>query len=342
MPTDNETWLPIGLQCAAMAAVGRGGGSSALRPIEISDSDSDSSQFVTDSDSDDSFDMDQVVCEYRTAEYYNDECSRYLDCPSHLAQRDTQEGEIRDGEDKAGDEEMTDVGDGESRGAMSSTPAEVDIAGGLGTATDPIVLQDSPVQQRIRPGLHTRRSIQSDGASGPDQPSPVNADPRQDRVGGTWRSSLRDARPARSNAVPAPVITLPRWQPDSEVTYCPICFTQFGMFVRKHHCRYVNTFQLPTHDLGHKHLREGAGSAVGWSATRARLIESPSPTNTSYDRPAFPFLPCPEIPRPSAAGRPVPMSAPWVEGKASGSAIPASQTPTRLLLRLTKSISRGL
>ncbi|KND94986.1 E3 ubiquitin-protein ligase PIB1 [Tolypocladium ophioglossoides CBS 100239] len=30
---------------------------------------------------------------------------------------------------------------------------------------------------------------------------------------------------------------LPRWQPDAEVTYCPICHTQFSIFVRKHHCR---------------------------------------------------------------------------------------------------------
>jgi hypothetical protein len=34
-------------------------------------------------------------------------------------------------------------------------------------------------------------------------------------------------------------VALPRWQPDSEVTYCPICGTQFSIFVRKHHCRYV-------------------------------------------------------------------------------------------------------
>ncbi|ERT02179.1 hypothetical protein HMPREF1624_00477 [Sporothrix schenckii ATCC 58251] len=31
-------------------------------------------------------------------------------------------------------------------------------------------------------------------------------------------------------------ITLPRWQPDAEVTYCPICFQHFNIFVRKHHC----------------------------------------------------------------------------------------------------------
>lgn len=31
--------------------------------------------------------------------------------------------------------------------------------------------------------------------------------------------------------------TLPRWQPDSEVTHCPICDTQFSFWYRKHHCR---------------------------------------------------------------------------------------------------------
>lgn len=32
-------------------------------------------------------------------------------------------------------------------------------------------------------------------------------------------------------------INLPHWQPDAEVMHCPICRTQFTMFVRKHHCR---------------------------------------------------------------------------------------------------------
>ena len=30
---------------------------------------------------------------------------------------------------------------------------------------------------------------------------------------------------------------LPRWQPDSEVSKCPICGTQFSFWYRKHHCR---------------------------------------------------------------------------------------------------------
>ena len=55
---------------------------------------------------------------------------------------------------------------------------------------------------------------------------------------------------------PPPEFVLPRWQPDAEVTFCPICRTQFskspdrdsdvqvltveiGFFVRKHHCRYA-------------------------------------------------------------------------------------------------------
>ncbi len=32
-------------------------------------------------------------------------------------------------------------------------------------------------------------------------------------------------------------IELPRWQPDAEMTHCPICSTQFSFFIRKHHCR---------------------------------------------------------------------------------------------------------
>lgn len=34
-------------------------------------------------------------------------------------------------------------------------------------------------------------------------------------------------------------VMLPRWQPDNDTTFCPICRTQFSIFVRKHHCRYV-------------------------------------------------------------------------------------------------------
>lgn len=44
--------------------------------------------------------------------------------------------------------------------------------------------------------------------------------------------SEEQSSPRRHNS-----IVLPRWQPDAEVTYCPICSTQFSWFNRKHHCR---------------------------------------------------------------------------------------------------------
>ena len=34
-------------------------------------------------------------------------------------------------------------------------------------------------------------------------------------------------------------IVLPRWQPDSDVTQCPVCGRFFTFLFRKHHCRYV-------------------------------------------------------------------------------------------------------
>lgn len=43
-------------------------------------------------------------------------------------------------------------------------------------------------------------------------------------------------RPRASSRRPSEA-GLPRWVPDAEVTYCPICQTQFSFFVRKHHCR---------------------------------------------------------------------------------------------------------
>lgn len=60
------------------------------------------------------------------------------------------------------------------------------------------------------------------------------------------RSSLRQQyshtreRPQRYRRN-SPEFAVPRWQPDAEVTLCPICNTQFSIWVRKHHCRCVAT-----------------------------------------------------------------------------------------------------
>ncbi|RDW73993.1 hypothetical protein BP5796_07435 [Coleophoma crateriformis] len=50
------------------------------------------------------------------------------------------------------------------------------------------------------------------------------------------QSSTSSSRPA-ARTRPSTDIVRARWQPDAEVTYCPICHTQFGWVFRKHHCR---------------------------------------------------------------------------------------------------------
>ncbi|CAK7263580.1 hypothetical protein SEPCBS57363_000632 [Sporothrix epigloea] len=52
----------------------------------------------------------------------------------------------------------------------------------------------------------------------------------------TPRLPTQDLHP-RQRSQQSQEFALPRWQPDSEVTYCPICSQQFSIFVRKHHCR---------------------------------------------------------------------------------------------------------
>lgn len=42
-------------------------------------------------------------------------------------------------------------------------------------------------------------------------------------------------------------IVLPAWQPDSDVSYCPVCGSQFTFFYRKHHCRYVFSLSPSSH-----------------------------------------------------------------------------------------------
>ncbi|UNI14451.1 hypothetical protein JDV02_001080 [Purpureocillium takamizusanense] len=70
-------------------------------------------------------------------------------------------------------------------------------------------------------------------------------DPDTRRRGSGSRAS-RDQSPdapiprrhrTRNDGQESPEFVLPRWQPDAEVTYCPICHAQFSFFVRKHHCR---------------------------------------------------------------------------------------------------------
>jgi len=77
----------------------------------------------------------------------------------------------------------------------------------------------SAIPQRFTGG--SRRSSPSRSPSIPD-----------DRNG-----LLQDSTAAAQDEGSVNEIIIPRWQPDAEVTYCPICSTQFSFFIRKHHCR---------------------------------------------------------------------------------------------------------
>lgn len=59
-------------------------------------------------------------------------------------------------------------------------------------------------------------------SSSPTQPEPV-------------RPELSRAQRTSSNCSRGYVV--PRWQPDADVSECPICHRQFGWLFRKHHCR---------------------------------------------------------------------------------------------------------
>ena len=111
----------------------------------------------------------------------------------------------------------------------------------------------SPVQSRGRTDSQrsgTAGSGSRDGASGPvTAPGPAPTTRGSGAVSGQQATSTHApvvASPSLLTPNPPPPaagpsgaseIVLPRWQPDSEVTYCPICRTQFSIFVRKHHCR---------------------------------------------------------------------------------------------------------
>lgn len=206
-----------------------GGGTgtgNAQDPIELS-SDSESDSYA----GSDHHDDEGGVCEYRSARYNDQECERYFDCPSHVVER-VGEGEGEDVEMSNAEEEETedspvsddtehDADAEEEEPELPATPRREDTGRTVG---NPIVLGSSPVAPRV------------DVSSGPSAR-------RETPVAGP--SGLR----AQGQSAGRPDFVLPRWQPDAEVTYCPICHTQFSIWVRKHHCRYVG-FGCPGDGLG--------------------------------------------------------------------------------------------
>ncbi|KAG6155168.1 hypothetical protein E4U36_001586 [Claviceps purpurea] len=69
--------------------------------------------------------------------------------------------------------------------------------------------------------------------------SPLYAPSTHPPRSSTGRRTSQDSHGAltRRGVTAAHEVAPPRWQPDAEVTYCPICRAQFSFFIRKHHCR---------------------------------------------------------------------------------------------------------
>ncbi|KAG6222307.1 hypothetical protein E4U34_001512 [Claviceps purpurea] len=69
--------------------------------------------------------------------------------------------------------------------------------------------------------------------------SPLYAPSTHPSRSSTGRRTSQDSHGAltRRGVTAAHEVAPPRWQPDAEVTYCPICRAQFSFFIRKHHCR---------------------------------------------------------------------------------------------------------
>lgn len=233
---------------------------------------------------------DTPACPYQTSEFFGNECSRYHDCPTHMAERSTTE---------AGASRSAIVATGSQDQQLEVTPEQNNIVeGGTNSAGSnaeiyiPIPEQDLPSRTQL-PQVETDSS--ASGEAGPSGLSVPQAGqdhaPREqgitlaealhqtaeslgrlsheDEISSrpdvdTRPTPSRDAsqnmttyamtspenqRPVSSLNPIAPEFSprpemrspqefaLPRWQPDSEVTYCPICRTQFSFFVRKHHCR---------------------------------------------------------------------------------------------------------
>ncbi|KAI5927717.1 FYVE zinc finger-domain-containing protein [Camillea tinctor] len=241
-----------------MSSVGSGGHAppTAEEDHNISDTESGSSYAGSGA-------PDTPSCPYQTSAFFGHECSRYFDCPTHLTERTSGD----DTHDEAGPSVQSTTNDGALISEPGQPPIETDglpvseatqhldldtvsLPPALAAGNDSpqpasgITLQDA-LSETTAESLR-QLSIQETTSLGditaersPQQPVGPQLD----------TASLSSGRPSSrlsSMALPPspqaqrrgpPDFIVPRWQPDAEVTYCPICRTQFSIFVRKHHCR---------------------------------------------------------------------------------------------------------
>lgn len=256
-----------------------------------------------------------LSCRWRTSEFYDQECCRYFDCPSHLVERrlsvdDTGEPSLpresavevtearqdsisprtsiedehpvpdHDGttaEPQQRDDETLIADTSAPLSSLSSGLAaerEAVSATRAASAANPTALPARTSSLPIRTRVPSRSiDLQSSDPLGSDiwgessdhggrafTASASAADlsgsssPRmsaRDQLSAVYGADTNEGSGLLQSLFGPPErerererertgsVVLPRWQPDAEVTYCPICRTQFSIFVRKHHCRYA-------------------------------------------------------------------------------------------------------
>ncbi|KAI9759902.1 MAG: hypothetical protein M4579_002027 [Chaenotheca gracillima] len=87
---------------------------------------------------------------------------------------------------------------------------------------------------RRHAGLHPPRTA---SAGNMNDPGLADQDVIDLRTPSHQSSEPPTSEHGRSRSRSSMEIVLPRWQPDGEVSACPICGKQFTFFYRKHHCR---------------------------------------------------------------------------------------------------------
>lgn len=256
--------------------------------------------------SDEELDAQGYSCRWRTSEFYDQECCRYFDCPSHLVERrlsvdDTGEPSlprestaepIETRQDSisprtsfddhpASDQDNTTAEPQQRDDTLISDPP-VPLSGlssGLAAEREreratrtipvnpaalPARTSSLPIRTRVPSRSIDLRSTDQSGsniwgesseqgnrgfsASASAADLSESSSPRmsaRDQLSAVYDADTGEGGllqslfgpPERERA--ESTVVVPRWQPDAEVTYCPICRAQFSIFVRKHHCRYA-------------------------------------------------------------------------------------------------------
>jgi hypothetical protein len=190
-------------------------------------------------------------CPWKTPEFHDQECSRYFDCPSHILER----SHSSPTEHRADHPRSLNSFEYRGTSSRSGEVAQNEESGPAVSLRDrPLPPQPTENQSQPEGGPVESGGRMASSARRPSQASvsrfpPTPATPgRYEFQSGAERTLVplahgplpalpHDRLRPHAGSRRSSEYLAPRWQPDVEATYCPICQTQFSFFVRKHHCR---------------------------------------------------------------------------------------------------------